>query len=343
MKIIGQSRAILATRELITKVAKTASNVLIFGESGTGKELVARTIHLESARMQHNFVPINCGAIPAELLESELFGFEKGAFTGALSAKAGRFEYANNGSMFLDEIGDMPLVMQVKLLRVLQERIVERIGGVKSIKVDVRIIAATNKNLEELISNDSFREDLYYRLNVFPIKIPSLRERPEDIPLIINYTLDSLIKNMPVCSLSAKALDAFVNYSWPGNVRELCNILERLCIMHPNEPVSFESLPAKMISSFNGDAKEIATSSTNFSEVIINNNNHELNYVSDEFIPDNFDLKEHLVNTELRFIHKALDLSNGIVSHAAQILGIRRTTLVEKMKKLGIDKGSLSA
>jgi len=338
MDIIGNSAKIREVKELIAQVAKTNASVLIFGESGTGKELIANNIHLASHRKDHPFIPINCGAIPSELLESELFGYEKGAFTGAVNSRLGRFEIANNGSIFLDEIGDMPAPMQVKLLRVLQERNFERVGGVKTIQVDVRVIAATNKDLEEEINNARFREDLFYRLNVFPIKVPALRERKEDILLIIDYTLNCLKEYMPIVQFTVEAMQILIDYSWPGNVRELTNILERVCIMYPNQVVSAQQLPEKILyyghlaSSTPGIKKSEPThhKRDDFSHVLLAKKN--------DLLTEGFDLKQHILETEVKLINDALSISNNVVSHAAKLLNVRRTTLVEKMKKYGISR-----
>ncbi|NIR61747.1 MAG: sigma-54-dependent Fis family transcriptional regulator, partial [Gammaproteobacteria bacterium] len=244
--LVGNSRAIRTVHRLIERVADSDATVMILGESGTGKEVVARNIHYHSLRRDRPFVPVNCGAIPGDLLESELFGHEKGAFTGAISARQGRFELAHGGTLFLDEIGDMPLPMQVKLLRVLQERTFERVGSNKSIEADVRIIAATHRNLEELIEEGRFREDLYYRLNVFPIEMPPLRERVEDIPLLINELITRIEhEKRGSVRLSPQAVLALCQYGWPGNVRELANLIERLAILHPFGVVEVTDLPDK--------------------------------------------------------------------------------------------------
>ncbi|VAW49855.1 Flagellar regulatory protein FleQ, partial [hydrothermal vent metagenome] len=244
--LVGDGAAMRQVKTLIQQVAQTDATVLILGESGTGKELVAQALHDLSERSGRAFVPINCGAIPAELLESELFGHEKGAFTGAITARKGRFEMAEKGSIFLDEIGDMPLPMQVKLLRVLQERTYERVGGNKSFQCDIRVIAATHRNLEDSIEAGEFREDLFYRLNVFPIEMPSLRERPEDIESLLTFLLQK-IQDMgrKVPTLTEKALIALQHYPWPGNVRELGNLVERLSILFPGLTVDYEHLPKK--------------------------------------------------------------------------------------------------
>ncbi|RMD79163.1 MAG: sigma-54-dependent Fis family transcriptional regulator, partial [Gammaproteobacteria bacterium] len=244
--LVGNSRAIREVRRLIEQVAPTEATVLILGESGTGKEVVARNLHYYSPRRHKPFVPINCGAIPKELLESELFGHEKGAFTGAITARQGRFELAEGGTLFLDEIGDMEMAMQVKLLRVLQERVFERVGSNKPIRADVRIIAATHRNLEQAIADGRFREDLYYRLNVFPIEMPPLRERREDIPLLIQELITRLEhEKRGSVRLTQAAVMALCQYHWPGNVRELANLVERLVIMHPFGVVDVGDLPEK--------------------------------------------------------------------------------------------------
>ncbi len=344
MSIIGNSPQMAVVKHLITQVAETNANVLIYGESGTGKELIANSIHQSSQRTDFPFIPINCGAIPSELLESELFGYEKGAFTGAVNSRPGRFELANKGTMFLDEIGDMPATMQVKLLRVLQERKFERVGGVKTISTDVRIIAATNKNLEEEIKAGRFREDLYYRLNVFPIKVPPLRERKEDIALIIQYTLNNLNNYMATCTIPDDTMSALVNYPWPGNVRELTNIIERLCIMHPRKEVRVQDLPEKLRSGSDTYNQENTISEAelsgktklkrdDFSQVSITRAN--------PMLVDGFDLKQYVLDTEIALINEALALANGVVSNAAKLLNLRRTTLVEKMKKYNISKFDL--
>lgn len=313
MEIIGNSEAIRAVKKLIEQVAKTQASVLIYGESGTGKELIARNIHMTSLRAQEPFVAINSGAIPADLLESELFGHEKGAFTGAGAIKQGRFEVANNGTIFLDEIGDMPLAMQVKLLRVLQEKTFERVGGTKTNKTDVRIIAATNQDLELQIADNRFREDLFYRLNVFPIMVPALRDRKEDIPLLIDFFLNKLSQEMPVCTFSSDAKDQLVTYQWVGNIRELTNVLERLCILYPNQEVNANQLPTQLKSKF-----------LSLNHVVM---------VKPDLLSAGFDLKQHVVEIEIALINEALVKCGGVVVKAARILGIRRTTLIEKIKK----------
>jgi sigma-54 dependent transcriptional regulator, flagellar regulatory protein len=244
--LVGTSREIQNVREMMAQVAEKDVSVLITGESGTGKEVVARNLHYNSPRRDKPFVPVNCGAIPAELLESELFGHEKGAFTGAINSRAGRFEMAEGGTLFLDEIGDMPLTMQVKILRVLQERCYERVGSNKTQSVDVRVIAATHRNLEAMIAENTFREDLYYRLNVFPIELPSLKERSEDIPLLINE-LVTRMENEQRGSIrfNSAAILSLCQHEWSGNVRELANLVERMAIIHPYGVIGVQDLPAK--------------------------------------------------------------------------------------------------
>jgi sigma-54 specific flagellar transcriptional regulator A len=328
IKLIGQSVAIQTVHRLVKQVAKTQANVLLLGESGTGKELVASIVHQESERSHGPFIPVNCAAIPLELLESELFGHEKGAFTGAHQGRAGRFELANGGTIFLDEIGDMPLVMQVKLLRVLQERSFERVGGNKPIKVDVRIIAATHKNLLSCIHEGTFREDLYYRLNVFPIDVPALRDRPEDIALLIrhfieqykhqNHTHDSI-------EFTVDAYELLGGYTWPGNVRELGNLVERLMILFSGKIIGVADLSEHCTLQQTRSSRREGKNLTVLSAPKILPN-------------EGFDLKEHLAELEYAFIHQALNDNHGIVAKAARRLGLRRTTLVEKMKKYGICK-----
>lgn len=325
MDIVGNSVAIQKVKDLIQQVANTQASVLIYGESGTGKELIARNIHAQSSRSHEPFIAINCGAIPADLLESELFGHEKGAFTGAVNVRQGRFELANNGTIFLDEIGDMPLLMQVKLLRVLQEKTFERVGGNKTLNTDVRIIAATNQDLAQRIAAQQFREDLYYRLNVFPINVPALRDRSDDIPALVDHILLSLSHQIPVCNFSTVALQKLINYSWPGNIRELINMLERICIMYPGQEVSSHQLPED----FNQSRHSLLT----MDEVVM---------VKPNLTTDSFDLKLHLETIEINLINEALQKSQGVVATAAKILGIRRTTLIEKMKKYHISKNAIA-
>ena len=338
--LVGNSRETRRVRKMIEQVAPTEATVLVLGESGTGKEVVARNIHYHSQRRNKPFVPINCGAIPSELLESELFGHEKGSFTGAIGARQGRFELAQGGTIFLDEIGDMPLAMQVKLLRVIQERSFERVGSNKSIKCDVRIVAATHRNLEKHIRDGKFREDLYYRLNVFPVEMPRLRDRVEDLPLLINELITRLEheKNASV-RLTPAAVMALCNYSWPGNVRELANLMERLTILHPHGVVDVKDLPAKVVPQ-QGSSDESASAPVQSADTESNMAGMPgLPMLSEPRLPrDGIDLKQHLTDIEVSLIQQALDDCNGVVAHAAKKLQIRRTTLVEKMRKYRIQR-----
>ncbi|KTC82075.1 sigma-54 dependent transcriptional regulator [Legionella cincinnatiensis] len=331
--LVGNSLSIRTVRRLIEQVADTEASVLVLGESGTGKEVVARNIHAFSSRANKPFIPINCGAIPGELLESELFGHEKGAFTGAITSRQGRFELANSGTLFLDEIGDMPLPMQVKLLRVLQERCFERVGSNKSIDVNVRIIAATHRNLEEAIKEGKFREDLFYRLNVFPIEMPPLRERTEDIPLLFNELIARIeSENRPIVHLMPDAMAALSEYSWPGNIRELANLVERLTILYPKGILSKEDLPQKIRSEYKPVYFDLDASGSEREAL--------LRVISQATVSstEGIDLKEHLVKTELALISQALNESDWVVAHAANYLNMRRTTLVEKMRKYGLTR-----
>ncbi|MFK7890939.1 MAG: sigma-54 dependent transcriptional regulator [Granulosicoccus sp.] len=338
--LVGNSRSVQRVRKMIDQVAPTEATVLILGESGTGKEVVARNIHYYSNRRDKPFVPINCGAIPGELLESELFGHEKGAFTGAIGARQGRFELAEGGTIFLDEIGDMPLTMQVKLLRVIQERAYERVGSNKSIKSDVRIVAATHRDLESLIEENRFREDLYYRLNVFPIEMPPLNSRAEDLPLLVNELITRLEheKKLSV-RLTPEAMMSLCNYDWPGNVRELANLMERLTILHPYGIVDAADLPSKM-APHSRVAPEPSTDPDVESQVLpLASGMPKVPLNNKPRLPrEGIDLKQHLTEIEISLIEQALDECSGVVAHAANRLKIRRTTLVEKMRKYGIQR-----
>jgi sigma-54 specific flagellar transcriptional regulator A len=349
--LVGQSRQIQSVRHLIEQVAPTEANVLILGESGTGKEVIARNVHFLSNRNDNTFIPVNCGAIPGELLESELFGHEKGAFTGAVSSRKGRFELAEGGTLFLDEIGDMPLQMQVKLLRVLQERTYERVGGTKPIKCNVRVIAATHRDLEMMIEQGQFREDLYYRLNVFPIESPALRERKEDIPLLLQELISRLETDNAQIRFTENALTSLIEHNWAGNVRELSNLVERLMILFPNQLIDLHDLPHKYkhidaeayqpdypqellereaINAMFQDSVETEEDLTTFAE---------LDDVSSKALPaDGLNLKEYISDLEVSLITQALNQQEWVVARAAEVLGMRRTTLVEKMRKYNINK-----
>ncbi len=348
----GASRAMRAVHRLIEQVAPHDTNVLILGESGTGKEMVARHVHELSGRAGHPFVPVNCGAIPADLLESELFGHEKGAFTGALSTRIGRFEFAEGGTLFLDEIGDMSLQMQVKLLRVLQERSFERVGSNRTIRCNVRIIAATHRDLEAAISGGRFREDLFYRLNVFPLQMPPLRERLEDLPVLIEHLVQRQAGAAGRCiSFDTKAMNCLARNAWPGNVRELSNLLERLTILFPQQKIAADDLPdryrrAGAFELFR-DAAHAETEAQDLDEEVLADQvlsaavaerNVALAAQNDEYLDaelpsGGIDLKDHLSAIEIGLIRKALVEADGTVAEAARLLRMRRTTLVEKLRK----------
>ena len=343
-RLVGISEAIQSVRNLIVRVATSQATVLIQGESGTGKEVVAKLVHDLSDRSNSPFVAINCGAIPSDLLESELFGHEKGSFTGAVASRKGRFELAEGGTLFLDEIGDMPPPMQVKLLRVLQEKSYERVGGVKSTKSDVRIIAATHQNLESKIKEDLFRADLFYRLSIFPIDIPPLRERQGDVPSLIDAFLrSSRSEGRGVLQFSAEALKQLEAYDWPGNVRELSNLIERLMVLYPNQVVGMDELPLRYRLTDSADlGSRIAGPQLDLLEQTV---------PEDLFVPveplstdgsspvlldEPIDLKAKLAELERELIVAALDRTDWVTAHAANWLKLQRTTLVEKMRKHGI-------
>jgi len=349
--LVGDSVSIQQVRQMMGQVANKEVTVLITGESGTGKEVVARNLHLNSPRAEQPFVPINCGAIPRELLESELFGHEKGAFTGATSAREGRFELANGGTLFLDEIGDMPLSMQVKLLRVLQERSFERVGGIKTITTDVRIIAATHQNLEAMIQQGEFRQDLYYRINVFPIEMPPLRDRHDDIPLLLNELISTLeAENRGSVRFNSVAIAALKRYDWPGNVRELANLVERMAILYPHGiigekdlPAHFRDRPAPGGQSGEGLPQHAAPAGVSPEPVLPAATPAEDSEPVEGALSlplHGVDLKEYLASLEKDLINKALEDSNGVVARAANRLHIRRTTLVEKMRKYDLPRKS---
>jgi two-component system, NtrC family, response regulator PilR len=316
--MIGRSKKMKEVFERVKRVAASDSTVLIGGPSGTGKELVANAIHSLSPRTSQSMISVNCGAIPAELLESELFGHEKGAFTGAISSRKGRFELANRGSIFLDEIGDMPLLLQVKLLRVLQNRVIERVGSSETTPIDVRIITATHRDLEEAVTAGDFREDLYYRLNVIPIKIPPLCARREDIPLLISYFLSRFVSAdlRNNIKFSSDALDLLISYDWPGNVRELENLIERLVILKGGSTIQIQDLPQKFLhnTSFENSASDLI-----------------------QLPEDGMNLKNVLSSIEESLIIQALDKTSGNKNQASKLLHLNRTTLIEKMKKKGMN------
>ncbi len=358
----GNSQPIRSLRRMIERVAAHETTVLITGESGTGKEVAARALHDQSQRRDKPFVAINCGAIPAELLESELFGHEKGAFTGAITARKGRFEIADGGTLFLDEIGDMSLPMQVKILRVLQERSYERVGSSRSLHCDVRIIAATHRNLEESISKGSFREDLFYRLNVFPIEMPPLRERLDDLPLLVASLSASLqASGRSSAQLAPETLHALRGYRWPGNVRELSNIIERLAVLHAGEVVMPTDLPqryrqhllataaehdpaetqptASVLALFAASADGAAAAATAMPSPAVASKQEAPVLLDAAVLPkEGVNLKDRIETIELALIRQALEKADGVVAHAARLLGTHRTTLVEKLRKYGLQR-----
>ncbi len=316
--------------KLAKKVAPSSSTVLILGESGTGKEVLAKYIHFCSKR-EGPFVAINCAAIPEELLEAELFGYEKGAFTGAVKSKPGKFEVANKGTLFLDEIGELSQKLQAKLLRVLQERQVERLGGNTPIKVDTRIIAATNKDLEKEVKEGRFREDLFFRLNVIPFKLPPLRERKEDIPLLASFFLKKICKRegIPEKRLSPEALEILKNYSWPGNIRELENFIERLVVLTDSDLITPEDLSFDMLSLGEVNSGE--------PETLLEDRDLLLSSLSlPEISEEGIELNKVLKEIEVYYLKKALEISNGVKARAARLLGLNRTTFIEKLKKYNL-------
>ena len=369
----GTSAPIRAVNHLIRQVSAFDSTVLILGESGTGKEVAARAIHDSSTRRERPFIPVNCGAIPSELLESELFGHEKGAFTGALAARKGRFELAEGGTLFLDEIGDMNPTMQVKLLRVLQERTFERVGSCHSQRCDVRIVAATHRNLEESIAKGTFREDLYYRLNVVPIEMPPLRERSADLTILIKALGERITASQRhLVRFSPAAVAALQLYRWPGNVRELGNLIERLTIQCSGQEIGVDDLPARyrpadwVASAPEAAAPEHSLGDTG-SALISGISSGETPELPRTLSPDatsneagaalapeltdllfelpagGMDLRNHLETLERRLIARALEAAEGTVAQAARLLGLRRTTLVEKLRKYGLSTPDLAA
>ena len=368
--IIGQSTTLKEVFRTLAKVAPTDSTVLVTGESGTGKELLVRALHDNSLRADKPFVPINCGAIPRDLLESELFGHEKGAFTSAIKTRSGRFEVADGGTVFLDEIGEMDLTLQVKILRVLQEKEIERVGGSGVKKVDVRIVAATNRNLETEVTAGRFREDLYYRLNVIPLHLPALRERGNDIVLLVEYFLKNFCKKRgrSHLSVSPEARKALLAYAWPGNIRELENFMERMSILCEGPVVELADLPIKIIDTV-GDVHGLPDAPINTPELAVAESRtvpsstyspvDERAFLTGASRSDvsttvgphfgfiwptlevleqkGMDLKIFLDTVEERLLAEALQRADGVKNQAAEILGIKRTTLIEKLKKRNMD------
>ena len=363
---IGTSPIAQALRRLVATISNSNATVMITGESGTGKELLARSLHEQSDRAGGDFVPINCSAIPKELLESELFGHRKGSFTGAVADRIGRFELAHGGTIFLDEIGDMSLDMQVKLLRVLQERVIDPVGSTRQIPIDVRVIAATHRDLEAEIQAGRFREDLYYRLNVLPVVTPPLRERPEDIAELLRFYAEHYkLPKGPAVRFSPDFLEALVNYPWPGNVRELCNLMDRFSTLYPGQILDLRAIPANLLPKGlvpiqaemmlrNGPVVQIQEM-TPPPEVLAEMNGAQASdaWMSDQpesqdneiesiimlaqgmphLPPEGLSLKDRLAEIERNIIEQALERSQGNVSRTAKLLNLQRTTLIEKINK----------
>ena len=370
--ILGSSTELTQLRGLIKQCAASDAPVLLRGESGTGKELVSRALHSQSARVSNPFVAINCGAIPDQLLESELFGHRRGAFTGATCDRKGRFELAHKGTLFLDEIGDMPSQLQVKFLRVLEEKVIQPLGGISEIEVDVRIVAATHRDLEEMVSQGEFREDLLYRLNVLPIRIPPLSERKEDIPELLAHFAESFAVNNQKVNFTKRSLLFLQAYSWPGNVRELSNLVQRFSVLYPGKTIELSKIPEDFLSQelihmtrFSGDSaleeefegsSEVADGSED-NHVI--GNEPEFNDFQSEFneqegmdfeqiielsntitaLPDaGLPTKDLLNNLESNLIRTALDQTDGNVSKASDLLQMGRTSLIQKINKYQLGK-----
>jgi sigma-54 specific flagellar transcriptional regulator A len=371
ISFIGESDAIRAIRDLLPVVAASSSTVLITGESGTGKEIVARSLHDLSHRAAANFVPINCAAIPKDLIESELFGHRKGAFTGAVTDRVGRFELAHNGSIFLDEIGDLPLELQVKLLRVLQERVIDPVGGTKPIPIDVRVIAATHRDLEAEIAAGRFREDLYYRLNVLPLNTPPLRERANDVPLLLQFfSKHHAASGEKPITFAPDFTYALQSYPWPGNVRELSNLIDRFSTLFSGQCLELKNfskslLPKGMLAykalADSGELPQMdpalapgtwldgPTSGGLFDELgeeedpeEMPNQVEQMTFMSQALPvlpPEGLSLKHRLAEIERDLIAQALSRTNGNVSQTARILNVQRTTLIEKIQKFGLREG----
>lgn len=374
---IGASAGAEAIRHLIERVACSTATVLITGESGTGKELVARALHDQSDRSGGNFVPINCAAIPKDLLESELFGHRKGAFTGAMADRIGRFELAHGGTIFLDEIGDLSLDMQVKLLRVLQERTVDPVGGLKSVEVDVRVVAATHRDLEAEIEGGRFREDLYYRLNVLPLNTPALRQRAQDVPALLAHFADHFVsKGQTPITFTTDFIEALKDYAWPGNVRELSNLVDRFNTLFSGQLLSLATVPSSLLPKGlrKLQAERVSTPIVDSLEIVAPISDKDLhrsanadvmnpfanpapplamdlhNEVEDIIMlaqglpslpPEGLSLKDRLADIERDLIVQALNRTDGNVSQTARLLNLQRTTLIEKLNKYDLRQGTL--
>ena len=335
LSIIGESKPIRDVFDVVARAASSQSTVMIYGESGTGKELIARALHMNSPRASKPFIAVNCGAIPHELLEGELFGYEKGSFTGAVNTRIGRMELANQGTIFFDEIGDMPTSLQVKLLRVLAEREIDRIGSTKPTPIDIRVITATHRNLEESIKEGSFREDLFYRLNIIPINLPPLRERKTDIPLLADHFLKQFNRTAIPKTISDEAMQFLVNYSWPGNIRELANFIERMVVLSIGSTITPRDLPEKVL----GDTPKEKWQPLEEDEEgnpaqILQQSLRQSFHVG---IPEEgINLKKTVEEFEKELLLEALEKTGWVKNKAANLLGLNRTTLVEKLKKMKI-------
>ena len=343
--LIGESPAMVDLRRLVRQVAPSAASVIVTGTSGSGKEMVARSIHAESLRASKSYVAVNCGAIPRDLLESELFGHEKGSFTGAHTQHRGRFEEAHGGTLFLDEIGDMPADMQVKLLRVLEERAIQRVGGRGQIAVDSRIVSATHRDIDEAIDAKRFREDLFYRLAVFPIDLPSLGERREDVPLLVRHFLRQIADTRRTVRFTPAGMDRLVAHPWPGNVRELRNVIERAAILFPGQTVGAEEVEmllhrrtrvnrVERAALWEASERAVPAAPVTPPQIV----------PCDDVMPilggGPVDLRTVVAELEHRYISEALDRAEGVVAEAARLLSLQRTTLIEKMRKYGIAKAA---
>ena len=338
--IIGNSQGIRDVFGVVEKAARSDSTVMIFGESGTGKELIARALHQNSKRESKPFIAVNCGAIPHELLESELFGYEKGSFTGASHTRIGRLELANEGTVFLDEIGDMPAALQVKLLRVLAEQEIDRLGGTKPVKINIRFITATHRNLEDAIKDGKFREDLYYRLNIIPIVIPPLRDRKSDIPLLVQNFLKKCNENQDQQAkvISDETIQILTNYSWPGNIRELGNFIERMVVLSVGNNITPRDLPEKVLGEVPRESlPPMGKPGCELSPTEMLQNGLKQSFFIG--LPEGgINLKNVVEEFERGLIIEALEKTNWVKNKAAGLLELNRTTLVEKIKKMDLKR-----